>query len=247
MSIAGILVTDISCMEGERVLLLKGERGDPPTGSGNVSDAYKDLLEREGFHVTLVPVLQFNYVNSSLVSPMLASPTASSLVLTSTRAVTALSQALQEESDSVLNSWKGKKVFCVGPGTAKATQVLFPKRAKDFLKPLYRSCLACLRWERTRAVQQFLLRKYSLIVRGGREWSFSRETWPRIQCVKHWKMVACWWSSWWCMRLKRAASWRWTSPPSNSQTGLFSSVPQVPGLHSPSLGSLMRSLSKWWL
>ena len=129
MSIAGILVTDISCMEGpegERVLLLKGERGDAPPGSGGASDAYKDLLEREGFHVTLVPVLQFNFVNSSLVSPMLASPAASSLVLTSTRAVTALSRALQEESsESVLDRWKGKKVFCVGPGTAKATQVFF--------------------------------------------------------------------------------------------------------------------------
>ena len=151
------MVTDISLMEGERVLLLKGERGDPPPGSGRANDAYKDLLEREGFHVTLVPALQFNYVNSSLVSPMLASPTASSLVLTSTRAVTALSQALQQESlESVLNSWKGKKVFCVGPGTAKATQVYcFTKGWKIFLekKTLYRSCLACLRWERTRAVQ----------------------------------------------------------------------------------------------
>ena len=77
------MVTDISRMEGpegERVLLLKGERGDAPPGSGGASDAYKDLLEREGFHVTLVPVLQFNFVNSSLVSPMLASPAASSLV-----------------------------------------------------------------------------------------------------------------------------------------------------------------------
>ena len=120
--------------EGERVLLLKGERGDLPPGSGGASDVYKDLLEREGFHVTLVPVLQFNYVNSPLVSPMLASPTASSLVLTSTRAVTALSRALQEESsESVLDRWKGKQVFCVGPGTAKATQVLFAKRTEDFL------------------------------------------------------------------------------------------------------------------
>ena len=124
-------------MEGpkrERVLLLKGERGDPPpTGSGGVGDAYEDLLEREGFHVTLVPVLQFNYVNSSLVSPMLASTTASSLVLTSTRAVTALYKALQEESsESVLESWKGKQVFCVGPGTAKATKVLRTKMTEDF-------------------------------------------------------------------------------------------------------------------
>ena len=109
---------------GSRVLLLKGERGCDPSGE-EASDAYKDLLEREGFQVTIVPVLQFNYVNSSLVPSMLASPTASSIVLTSPRAVTALSRALQEESvDSVLASWKEKWVFCVGPATAKATQVL---------------------------------------------------------------------------------------------------------------------------
>jgi len=107
---------------GERVLLLKGEKGESPGGG---SDAYKDLLEKEGFQVNLVPVLQFNFVNSSMVSSMLASPTASSLVLTSPRAVIALSQALQEESaKNVLRNWKEKKVFCVGPGTAKATQEL---------------------------------------------------------------------------------------------------------------------------
>ena len=109
---------------GSRVLLLKGERGCDPSG-GEASDAYKDLLERGGFQVTLVPVLQFNYVNSSLVPSMLASPTASSLVITSPRAVTALSRALQEGSaESVLGSWKEKQVFCVGPATAKATKVL---------------------------------------------------------------------------------------------------------------------------
>ena len=119
--------------EGERVLLLKGERGDSLPGSGGFSDAYKDLLEMEGFHVTLVPVLQFNYVNSTQISPLLASSTASSFVLTSTRAVTALSKALQEGSSKcVQDRWKEKKVFCVGPGTAKAAQVLFPKGWKIF-------------------------------------------------------------------------------------------------------------------
>jgi len=104
-------------------LLLKGERGDSPPGSGGFSDVYKDLLEMEGFHVTLVPVLQFNYVNSTQISPLLASSTASSFVLTSTRAVTALSKALQEGSlKCVQDRWKEKKVFCVGPGTAKAAQ-----------------------------------------------------------------------------------------------------------------------------
>ena len=123
------MVTDLPLMEeaeGERVLLLKGEKGESPGGG---SDAYKDLLEREGFQVNIVPVLQFNFVNSSMVTSMFASPTASSLVLTSPRAVNALSQALQEESaKNVLGSWKEKKVFCVGPGTAKATQVLVPNR-----------------------------------------------------------------------------------------------------------------------
>ena len=126
------MVTDLPLMEeaeGERVLLLKGEKGESP-GGGN--DAYKDLLEKEGFQVNLVPVLQFNFVNSSMVTSMLASPTASSLVLTSPRAVNALSQALQEESaKNVLGSWKEKKVFCVGPGTAKATQVLVPNRTHE--------------------------------------------------------------------------------------------------------------------
>ena len=125
------MVTDLPLMEGaggKRVLLLKGERGN---SAGEASDAYKDLLEKEGFQVNLVPVLQFNYVNSNMVSPLLASPTASALVLTSPRAVAAISQALQEESaKSLLASWKEKKVFCVGPGTAKATQVLVQNRTQ---------------------------------------------------------------------------------------------------------------------
>ena len=103
-------------------MLLKGEKDG---SSGGASDAYQDLLEREGFQVTMVPVLQFNFVNSSCIPPMLTSETASSLVLTSPRAVIALSKSLQEESAAeVLKSWREKKVFCVGPSTAKTTKVL---------------------------------------------------------------------------------------------------------------------------
>ena len=106
----------------ERVVLLKGEKDG---SSGGASDAYQDLLEREGFQVTMVPVLQFNFVNSSRIPPMLTSETASSLVLTSPRAVIALSKSLQEEyAAEVLKSWREKKVFCVGPSTAKTTKVL---------------------------------------------------------------------------------------------------------------------------
>ena len=107
---------------GNRVLLLKGERGEGGGGGGG-SDAYRDLLESEGFQVNLVPVLQFSHVNASLIAPMLNSPKTFSIVLTSPRAVTALSQALEKTSSTNLN-WKANKVFCVGPGTAKATQVL---------------------------------------------------------------------------------------------------------------------------
>ena len=53
------------------MLLLKGERGEGGEGG---SDAYRDLLESEGFQVDLVPVLQFSHVNTSLVAPMLNSP-----------------------------------------------------------------------------------------------------------------------------------------------------------------------------
>ena len=102
---------------GNRVLLLKGERSE------GGSDAYGYLLESEGFQVNLVPVLQFSHVNASLVVPMLNSPETFSIVLTSPRAVTALSQALEKTPASNMN-WKANKVFCVGPGTAKATQVL---------------------------------------------------------------------------------------------------------------------------
>ena len=105
---------------GHQVLLLKGEKGE---GGGGGSDAYRDLLESEGFQVNLVPVLQFSHVNASLVVPMLNSPETFSIVLTSPRAVTALSQALEKTPLTNLN-WKANKVFCVGPGTAKATQVL---------------------------------------------------------------------------------------------------------------------------
>ena len=106
---------------GNRVLLLKGERGEG--GGGGGSDAYRDLLESEGFQVNLLPVLQFSHVNTSLVAPMLNSQNTFSIVLTSPRAVTALSQALENTPATNLN-WKANKVFCVGPGTARATQVL---------------------------------------------------------------------------------------------------------------------------
>ena len=62
---------------GNRVLLLKGERSE---GGGGGSDAYRDLLESEGFQVNLVPVLQFSHVNASLVVPMLNSRKTFSIV-----------------------------------------------------------------------------------------------------------------------------------------------------------------------
>ena len=111
-----------------QVLLLKGERIE---GGERGSDAYRDLLESEGFQVNLVPVLQFSHVNASLIAPMLNSPKTFSIVLTSPRAVTALSQALEKTPTTNLN-WKANKVFCVGPGTAKATQVLKSAKCKSF-------------------------------------------------------------------------------------------------------------------
>ena len=133
-------------------MLLKGEKDG---SSGGASDSYQDLLEREGFQVTMVPVLQFNFVNSSRIPPMLTLETASSLVLTSPRAVIALSKSLQEESAAeVLKSWREKKVFCVGPSTAKTTKVLFDLNDVSLCFCHYRSCLVCLRWERTLGVQQ---------------------------------------------------------------------------------------------
>ena len=105
---------------GNRVLLLKGERSE---GGGGGSDAYRDLLEISGFQVQPATALQFSHVKSSLVVPMLNSRKTFSIVLTSPRAVTALSQALEKTPATNLN-WKTNKVFCVGPGTAKGTQVL---------------------------------------------------------------------------------------------------------------------------
>ena len=133
------------------MLLLKGERIE---GGERGSDAYRDLLESEGFQVDLVPVLQFSHVNTSLVAPMLNSPETFSIVLTSPRAVTALSQALEKTPAANLN-WKANKVFCVGPGTAKAIQVLKLEKNRILIHESNscRTCLACLRLEKILEVQ----------------------------------------------------------------------------------------------
>ena len=69
----------------EKVLLLKAPNEDKSV------DPYQEELENAGFQVRLVPVIEFNFVNSDQLGEKMENPTDySGLALTSKRAVEAV-------------------------------------------------------------------------------------------------------------------------------------------------------------
>ena len=74
----------------EKVLLLKAPNEDKPV------DPYQEVLEKVGFEVNLIPVIQFNFVRSvELGEKLKSSSEYAAMVLTSKRAVEAVTNVKQ--------------------------------------------------------------------------------------------------------------------------------------------------------
>ena len=85
-------------------------------------DKYQETLESAGFVVDLVPVLEFVFVNlESLAEKLSSAEKYSGLVFTSKRAVEAVHKSVQENI-SLLEGWKTKNVYVVGPATERAVK-----------------------------------------------------------------------------------------------------------------------------
>ena len=94
------------------VLLLKSPSDD------DVKDKYQDILEKEGFSVQLVPVIEFNFINTqSLREKLSKSDEYSGIVFTSKRAVDAVNIALNDDREDIISGWRKKTVFVVGVST----------------------------------------------------------------------------------------------------------------------------------
>lgn len=94
-------------------------RGDSETQLA--SDEYRDRLQELGFqHVCRIPVLKFEYTNDERLRDAMTSPSYTGLVLTSPRAVSAVTRAFDQCRDEVQRTWGRRPVYCVGPATERA-------------------------------------------------------------------------------------------------------------------------------
>ena len=83
----------------EKVLLLKAPNEDKSV------DPYQEVLEKVGFEVKLIPVIQFNFVRSVELGEKLKSPSEyAAMVLTSKRAVEAVKNVKKLPLKSDLHS-----------------------------------------------------------------------------------------------------------------------------------------------
>ena len=98
-----------------RVLLLR---------SPSAPDPYMQALEEAGFRAACEPVLRFVFPHQQALSERLARPAHyAGLIVTSPRAVRALSDTLAEPSVQSA-AWKAKPAYAVGPRTAEALRAL---------------------------------------------------------------------------------------------------------------------------
>jgi len=95
------------------VLLFKGDTVDP-------DDVFLRRLNDAGFRTFQIPVLSFTFVNQEELKKSLRSSSKySGLILTSKRTVRAVEEVW---SYKIYDLWNEKKVFVVGPHTAKAVK-----------------------------------------------------------------------------------------------------------------------------
>ncbi|XP_018493680.1 uroporphyrinogen-III synthase [Galendromus occidentalis] len=95
------------------VLLFKGDQVDP-------SDSYLTALNNAGFRTFHIPVLQFTFVNQEPLTKALQSAHKySGIILTSPRCVQAVENVW---SFKIYEHWNERKVFVVGPSTARAVR-----------------------------------------------------------------------------------------------------------------------------
>lgn len=102
------------------VLLLKGEKKDDAQ-----LDSYISVLDQQGgYDVTCIPVLDFNFTNLDLLTEALSHPDDySCLLLTSQRAVEAISKATDADAgDHLRSSWSQKMTFVVGSATGQLAE-----------------------------------------------------------------------------------------------------------------------------
>lgn len=98
------------------VLLLKGEKKDNAQ-----LDSYISVLgEQGGYDVTCIPVLDFHFINVELLREALHHPDDySCLLLSSQRAVEAMSKADADAEGHLLSSWSKKRTYVVGSATGQ--------------------------------------------------------------------------------------------------------------------------------
>jgi len=95
------------------VLLFKGDTVDP-------DDVFLRRLNDAGFRTFQIPVLSFTFVNQEQLKKSLRNASKySGLILTSKRTVRAVEEVW---SYKVYDAWNGRKIFVVGPQTAKAVK-----------------------------------------------------------------------------------------------------------------------------
>ncbi|CAK9822546.1 Uroporphyrinogen-III synthase [Anthophora retusa] len=96
----------------KRVVLCRGV-----SGKTDSQEAYVKTLKTAGYLCDFLPTLCFEFVNTAeLRSCLLSSSSYYGLILTSRRAVEAISLA-SEEDNEILHPWRSLPVFCVGPAT----------------------------------------------------------------------------------------------------------------------------------
>jgi len=99
-----------------KVILLKAPNDDKGV------DPYQEELEKAGFNVSLIPVIQFNLVRTSELLEKLKLPSYyAGMVFTSKRTVEAVKNACPDLQ--VIDSWNGLQMFVVGQATSEAVKV----------------------------------------------------------------------------------------------------------------------------
>ncbi|KAK6621927.1 hypothetical protein RUM44_001734 [Polyplax serrata] len=88
-------------------------------------DAYYEAFRSVGYNVTLIPVLDFEFINlNQLLRMIKASNKYSGIIFSSPRCVKGVKLCIQNEDGSILEKWKNSKNYVVGEKTGKLAEDL---------------------------------------------------------------------------------------------------------------------------